>query len=61
VFETFAQGQGSDRRGGSGLGLAIVKGFAEAMHLVVTASNAPDGGTAFTLEFGREALIPTEQ
>lgn len=51
VFETFAQGRGSDRQGGSGLGLAIVKGFADAMGLAVDAGNDPDGGAVFTLSF----------
>jgi two-component system sensor histidine kinase KdpD len=57
VFETFAQGQGSDQRGGSGLGLAIVKGFAEAMSLTISAFNAADGGAAFTLRFGAELIF----
>jgi two-component system sensor histidine kinase KdpD len=51
VFETFAQGRGSDRKGGSGLGLAIVKGFADAMNIETTARNHPDGGAEFTLRF----------
>jgi two-component system sensor histidine kinase KdpD len=57
VFETFAQGRGSDRHGGSGLGLAIVKGFADAMGIDVNASNDPDGGAAFTLRFTRIAPV----
>jgi two-component system sensor histidine kinase KdpD len=51
VFDTFAQGRGSDRSGGSGLGLAIAKGFAEAMHVGITARNHPDGGAEFSLAF----------
>ena len=51
VFETFAQGSGSDRTGGSGLGLAIAKGFAEAMGAALTAGNDPAGGAIFTLGF----------
>jgi len=57
VFETFSQGKGDDRSGGSGLGLAIVKGFAEVMQIAVSASNAPDGGAAFTLEFGAGLIV----
>ncbi|MBT2134612.1 sensor histidine kinase KdpD [Croceibacterium sp. LX-88] len=52
IFETFAQGRGSDRHGGSGLGLAIVKGFAEAMGVKATALNHADGGAEFRLTFG---------
>jgi two-component system sensor histidine kinase KdpD len=51
IFETFAQGRGSDRHGGSGLGLAIVKGFADAMGIVASARNHEDGGAVFTLSF----------
>ncbi len=52
VFETFARGEGSDRAGGSGLGLAIAKGFADAMAVRLTASNAGDGpGAVFRLDF----------
>ncbi|MGK6319840.1 DUF4118 domain-containing protein [Sphingomonas sp. DT-204] len=65
VFETFAQGRGSDRHGGSGLGLAIVKGFADAMGIDVNASNDPDGGAVFTLRFTGIALagapVPPEE
>lgn len=57
IFETFAQGRGSDRQGGSGLGLAIVKGFAAAMDVDVRASNRPSGGAAFTLSFGNALVI----
>jgi len=57
VFETFSQGKGGDRYGGSGLGLAIVKGFAEAMGVRVLATNAPDGGAAFSLRFGESLLV----
>jgi two-component system sensor histidine kinase KdpD len=51
VFDTFAQGRGSDRSGGSGLGLAIAKGFAEAMQVGIAARNHPDGGAEFSLAF----------
>jgi two-component system sensor histidine kinase KdpD len=51
IFETFAQGRGSDRHGGSGLGLAIVKGFADAMGIGATARNHENGGAIFTLSF----------
>jgi two-component system sensor histidine kinase KdpD len=51
VFDTFAQGRGSDRSGGSGLGLAIAKGFAEAMQVGIAARNHPDGGAEFSLDF----------
>lgn len=51
IFETFAQGRGSDRQGGSGLGLAIVKGFADAMGIGVRADNSAEGGAVFTLTF----------
>ncbi len=51
IFETFAQGRGSDRHGGSGLGLAIVKGFADAMGIAASARNHDDGGAVFTLSF----------
>ena len=51
IFETFAQGRGSDRHGGSGLGLAIVKGFADVMGITATARNREDGGAVFTLTF----------
>jgi two-component system sensor histidine kinase KdpD len=51
VFDTFAQGRGSDRSGGSGLGLAIAKGFAEAMQVGIAARNHPEGGAEFSLAF----------
>jgi two-component system sensor histidine kinase KdpD len=53
IFETFAQGKGSDRHGGSGLGLAIVKGFADAMDVETAAHNHADGGAVFSLRFTR--------
>lgn len=56
VFETFSHGKGDDRSGGSGLGLAIVKGFAEAMGLKVTASNAADGGAEFSISFEAQEI-----
>ena len=56
VFETFAQGSGSDRHGGSGLGLAIVKGFADVMGIGVSAHNDPERGAVFTLEFPKGAI-----
>lgn len=57
VFETFAQGSGSDRRGGSGLGLAIVKGFSEAIGIAVSAANATEGGAAFTMKFDQDLIV----
>ena len=57
IFETFAQGTGSDRTGGSGLGLAIVKGFATAMNVGVTARSLDGEGAEFTLSFGNDLLI----
>ena len=51
IFDTFAQGAGSDRHGGSGLGLAIAKGFSDALDIGISAANHPDGGAAFTLAF----------
>ncbi len=57
IFETFAQGTGSDRTGGSGLGLAIVKGFAAAMGIGVTARSTGREGAEFTLSFGNDLLI----
>lgn len=64
IFETFARIEGSDRKGGTGLGLAIVKGFAEAMGLLVTAENRPDGaGACFAILFPAPLLrevAPTE-
>ena len=56
IFETFAQGRGSDRHGGSGLGLAIVKGFADAMGVRASAANQAQGGAAFTLQFPSHLL-----
>ncbi|MCA1196527.1 sensor histidine kinase KdpD [Sphingomonas sp. R647] len=56
IFETFAQGRGSDRHGGSGLGLAIVKGFADAMGIRASAANHEQGGAAFTLHFPNHLL-----
>jgi len=50
IFETFAQGSGSDRVGGSGLGLAIAKGFSDAMGLGLKARNASDKGACFALQ-----------
>lgn len=58
IFETFAQGAGSDRHGGSGLGLAIAKGFADALDIAISAANHPDGGAAFTLGFPDKLLVP---
>ena len=58
IFETFAQGAGSDRHGGSGLGLAIAKGFADALGIAVSAANHADGGAAFTLAFPDQLIVP---
>ena len=58
IFETFTRIEGSDRKGGSGLGLAIVKGFAEAMGIVVRASNRHDrSGACFDLLFPPALLM----
>jgi two-component system sensor histidine kinase KdpD len=51
IFETFAEGRGSDRQGGSGLGLAIVKSFTEAMGITASAYNHEEGGAVFKLSF----------
>jgi two-component system, OmpR family, sensor histidine kinase KdpD len=51
IFETFTRGSGDDRTGGSGLGLAIAKGFADAMKLRLSATQAPGGGACFSLRF----------
>jgi two-component system sensor histidine kinase KdpD len=48
VFGRFARIEGDDRSG-SGLGLAIVQGFAEAMDMTVTITDAPIGGARFVL------------
>jgi two-component system sensor histidine kinase KdpD len=57
IFDTFAQGAGSDRHGGSGLGLAIAKGFADAQGIGISAANHPDGGGAFTLNFPNRLVV----
>ncbi|MEH3100677.1 sensor histidine kinase KdpD [Sphingomonas adhaesiva] len=59
VFETFRRLEGSDRAiGGTGLGLAIVKAFAEAMGMIVEATNRPDGsGAAFALVFPPALIV----
>ena len=59
VFETFKRLEGSDRAiGGTGLGLAIVKAFAEAMGMIVEASNRPDReGAAFALVFPPNLIV----
>jgi two-component system sensor histidine kinase KdpD len=57
LFEQFCRVEGGDRQGGTGLGLAIVKGFAEALGLIVKASNRTDvTGSRFSLTWP-EALI----
>lgn len=59
VFETFKRLEGSDRAvGGTGLGLAIVKAFAEAMGMIVEATNRPEGkGAAFALIFPPDLIV----
>ncbi|QNE32409.1 sensor histidine kinase KdpD [Sphingomonas sp. NBWT7] len=59
VFETFRRLEGSDRAiGGTGLGLAIVKAFAEAMGMIVEATNRPDSkGAAFALVFPPALIV----
>lgn len=54
LFDAFSRGTGSDSRGGSGLGLAIARSFAEAMRVKIGASDAPEGGAVFTLDFALE-------
>jgi len=49
IFERFTRLEGSDRTDGSGLGLAIVKGFADAMAMQVTISDAEPTGARFSL------------
>lgn len=49
LFERFTRIEGSDRADGSGLGLAIVKGFADAMAMQVTISDAEPTGARFSL------------
>lgn len=50
IFERFARGSGSDRRGGSGLGLAIVARIAESHGGAVRVESAPGEGARFVLE-----------
>jgi two-component system sensor histidine kinase KdpD len=59
VFDTFIQIEGTDRaKHGTGLGLAIVKGFAEAMGLTVSASNAADPqGAVFTIRIPEQCIL----
>ena len=50
LFNRFTRVEGDDMTGGTGLGLAIVKGFADAMGLLVTASNRIEGkGSRFEI------------
>jgi two-component system sensor histidine kinase KdpD len=52
LFNKFERGDGSDSTGGTGLGLAIVKGFADAMGLIVRATNREDeSGSRFDIEW----------
>jgi two-component system phosphate regulon sensor histidine kinase PhoR len=46
----------SRETGGTGLGLAIVKGFADAMGVLVGASNRSEGGAALTLTWPAGAI-----
>lgn len=57
IFDTFAQGAGTDRHGGSGLGLAIAKGFADALGIGIAAANHPEGGGAFTLTIPDKLVV----
>ena len=50
LFNRFTRVAGDDMTGGTGLGLAIVKGFADAMGVLVTASNRIEGeGSRFEI------------
>lgn len=50
IFERFQRLEGSDRLDGSGLGLAIVKGFADAMGMGLSVTDAALGGSCFRVE-----------
>jgi two-component system, OmpR family, sensor kinase len=52
IFERFWRAEGGRERGrgGAGLGLAIVAAIVAAHDGTVSASNAPGGGAAFTVE-----------
>jgi two-component system sensor histidine kinase MprB len=49
IFERFYRAPTARGTPGSGLGLAIVRQVADTHHGRITAENAPDGGTLFTL------------
>lgn len=51
IFQKFSQADSSDSRqkGGTGLGLSIAKAMIEAMHGSIDFSDAPGGGTTFTM------------
>lgn len=50
IFDRFySRRTGREARTGAGLGLAIARAIAEEHHGKLTATNAPDGGAAFTL------------
>jgi two-component system OmpR family sensor kinase len=57
IFERFWRAEGGRERGrdGAGLGLAIVAAIVAAHDGTVSASNAPDGGAAFTVELPARA------
>ena len=57
LFDKFERGEGSDGTGGTGLGLAIVKGFADAMGLIVRATNRNDrSGSRFEIKWPEEMV-----
>ena len=58
IFEPFELGRAASSTG-TGLGLAIAAGFAQANGANLTAAQAPDGGTVFTLALPR-AELPVE-
>ena len=59
LFERFTRVDGDDMSGGTGLGLAIVKGFADAMHLGVTARNREGGGAVFEVVWPAASILRT--
>jgi len=60
VFERFYRSESARKLPGSGLGLAIVRQAAEAHGGYARAGNAPGGGAAMQVSFGR-AWLPSER
>ena len=50
VFKTFAQADGSGKKGGSGLGLSIAQRIVDGMHGQIGFADAPGGGTVFYVD-----------